>query len=150
MKRGSVRAFRIHVFFALPLHYLCRVRSDPEFVCKQRGTQFSTHCVLVCVWGTCASLQTVQVHCCMAASSALLCYPHILPVLLFLCGWLWEISVTQASQQNPLKLQIHEAFDCFPKHFGWKHKSLNRSREHLCMVTLIKVEDKADDLDPIK
>ena len=73
-----------------------------------------------------------------------------LPVLLFFYDWLWEFSVTQASLPKILKLQIHEAYGCFPKHFAWNSKLFHRVPQHRCMVTLIKVEDKADDLDPIK
>ena len=91
---------------------------------------------LTVFWFVCGALVPLCKQCrCTAVWQLVLPFYAIhifLPVLLFLCGWLWEISVTQASQQNPLKLQIHEAFDCFPKHFGWKPKSLNGSREHLC------------------
>ena len=60
--------------------------------------------------------------------------------VLFFFGWLWEISVTQASLPNWFKLKIHEAIACFTKQLPGTLMSFHRTRDHLCMVTLIKVK----------
>ena len=104
----------------------------PKVCLCAEGHNYFTTTIIVCVWGSCASLQTVQMHCGGRAAISAHIPLSTYFTMLFFFGWLWEISVTQASLPNWFKLKIHEAIACFTKQLPGTLMSFHRTRYHLC------------------